>query len=223
VPLAALLFAWAGILYFSSRGVPAQIDKAHKIFKTVAIAILIALSAWILVNTVLNVLVSGSDFKTWNWKSLDCSRTRSLRQQQILRTVGEYIDSSLPGLTTYVPPTATAVTQNVVSCNSDLGGCFDSTGKAVNQSTGAYASNLSAGPGGTCKAGVAYEQEGGIGSAVCVDENGDTSKPIPNSNFSNTGNFTSEQNIWLSSCRNGNLDSCDKFSSSAGSGPLGGP
>ena len=104
IPIAALLFAWAGILFFSSRGVPDQINRAKKIFKSVVIGFILVIAAWTLVNTVMNMLVKGPNFRNWSWSSLNCSATRILRQQQITRTISDYLNSSLPGLSTYTAP-----------------------------------------------------------------------------------------------------------------------
>jgi len=57
VPLAAIAFAYAGWLYLTAGGNPGQIQKAHDIFKGVAIGLFIALAAWLIINAILEVLV----------------------------------------------------------------------------------------------------------------------------------------------------------------------
>src|SRR3989338_8903582 len=56
MPIAAIMFAYAGWLYMSSGFKPAQKDTAKKIFSSVFFGILIAAGAWLLVNTILNLL-----------------------------------------------------------------------------------------------------------------------------------------------------------------------
>ncbi len=130
IPAAALLFAWAGILFFSSRGVPEQINRAKKIFKTVVIGFVIAVSAWLLVNTVIQMLVTGTAYQDGSWKSLNCTATRILRQQQIQKTIGEYLTSSLPGLQSYTPPVGGTAYQ-CVSGTLQNGKCVNAEGAVI--------------------------------------------------------------------------------------------
>lgn len=135
IPAAALLFAWAGILYFSSRGNPAQITQAHKVFRTVVIAVVIALSAWILVNTVMNGLIQGTDLRGWDWKDLKCEQTRKARLYNM--SLSQYLQSSLPGLSSYTAPTGgTSRGGCLVGEKLDeLGFCQTSTGEIYSPGT----------------------------------------------------------------------------------------
>lgn len=56
IPLATVLFAYAGLLYIS--GVPGNRTKANKIFTSVGIGFIIMLTAWFLVRTALDWLVT---------------------------------------------------------------------------------------------------------------------------------------------------------------------
>ncbi len=130
IPVAALLFAWAGILFFSSRGEPAQINRAKGIFKTVVIGFVIAISAWILVNTAINMLVTGTEYKNWSWNKLDCTATRLQRQAQINKSLQDYLNSSLPGLQSYTAP----VGGTAYECTTGVlqnGSCVDASGNTV--------------------------------------------------------------------------------------------
>lgn len=60
---AALLFAWAGFLYLTQETVPQQ-TKAKNLFKNVAIGLIILLSAWLIVDTLMRQLLR--DNITWN-------------------------------------------------------------------------------------------------------------------------------------------------------------
>jgi len=61
VVIAPILFAWAGYLYVTAAGKPAQIAKAHTVFKDVLIGFAIMLFAWVVVNTIANSLL-GPEF-----------------------------------------------------------------------------------------------------------------------------------------------------------------
>ena len=141
VPAAALLFAWAGILYFSSRGNQTLITRAHKIFTTVLIGFALALGAWVLVNTVVNMLVTGKDLQNWSWKTLDCQGTRQMKidNKTFNSTIGDYLSSSLPGLTSYQQPvfiSPGATTGGGMTCDNTTGLCKNSAGVVLNPSGG---------------------------------------------------------------------------------------
>ena len=52
-PLAAVMFAYAGFVYVTNRGSESQIKQAHEIFGNVFIGLVIALSAWLVINFIL--------------------------------------------------------------------------------------------------------------------------------------------------------------------------
>ncbi len=176
IPAAALLFAWAGILFFSSRGVPEQINRAKKIFKTVVIGFVIAVSAWLLVNTVIQMLVTGTAYQDGSWKSLNCTATRILRQQQIQKTIGEYLTSSLPGLQSYTPPASSHPAYSTTLCGNGstyseaVGGCIDNVTQECAYAGCGVAPNANnniagAFEGGSCPSTATYSEAAG----GCVD------------------------------------------------------
>lgn len=61
VPLAVILFAYAGFLYITAAGNTNQIERAHTIFKNVFIGFVIILAAWLVVNAIVTSLV-GDDY-----------------------------------------------------------------------------------------------------------------------------------------------------------------
>jgi hypothetical protein len=73
IPLAAALFAWAGVLFFTSADSPGQRDQAKKIFKNAFIGFLIAITAWLVVNTVLHVIFSGNSSINGTWFTIKCA------------------------------------------------------------------------------------------------------------------------------------------------------
>lgn len=56
VPIAAIMFAYAGILLIFSGGDTGKRSKAKSIFINVAIGFIIAVAAWLIVEFVLNLL-----------------------------------------------------------------------------------------------------------------------------------------------------------------------
>jgi len=59
VPIATILFVWAGFLYVSSGANPSNKDKAKKIFMNVLVGLLIALGAWLIINFITQNLLKG--------------------------------------------------------------------------------------------------------------------------------------------------------------------
>jgi len=102
VPLSALLFAWAGILYFSSGANPSQTEKAKKIFFSVAIGLVIAMGGWLGIQTLLKTVLAPGYYKDWN--SIDCRQAPGSRPMSGL--VKDWL-SFLPQLN------PNALTQNV--------------------------------------------------------------------------------------------------------------
>ncbi|OGC80804.1 hypothetical protein A2943_02935 [Candidatus Adlerbacteria bacterium RIFCSPLOWO2_01_FULL_51_16] len=79
VPLVAVLVGYAGFLYFTSGANPGNVIKAKGIFATAFIGFLIAISGWLVVNTILHALMGGSGyFKNDSWFTITCEGTRVL-------------------------------------------------------------------------------------------------------------------------------------------------
>lgn len=57
MPIAVLLFAYAGWLYLSSSASPGNISKAHRIFWTVFIGLLWVLGAWLVIKLISDALL----------------------------------------------------------------------------------------------------------------------------------------------------------------------
>lgn len=56
MPLAALMFAYAGFLYLTSSVNPEQREKAKKLISNIIWGLVIALAAWLIVHTILTSL-----------------------------------------------------------------------------------------------------------------------------------------------------------------------
>ncbi|MBP9710876.1 MAG: hypothetical protein KBD50_01275 [Candidatus Pacebacteria bacterium] len=142
VPLAAVMFAYAGVLYFTGGSNPGRITRAHKIFKNVLIGFLIAISGWLVVNTIMTVVFSKSFFDGGKWFELQCVETIRNKSDGDVRLAGtnfnDLINTILPEAEApeYVRP---ETPQNVVgydsagnplvcpggySYNAELNACF---------------------------------------------------------------------------------------------------
>ena len=106
IPLAALMFAYAGVIYFTAgqAGWLGKIDDAHKIFTSVGIGFLIVITAWLGIQTILKAVLAPGFYQSWN--TIQCVRN-DLRPTD--KTVRDFI-GLLPGLRTdvaqTVPPSA---------------------------------------------------------------------------------------------------------------------
>ncbi|MBU0611821.1 hypothetical protein KKA39_02210 [Patescibacteria group bacterium] len=65
VPIAAIMFAYAGILLLFSGGDTSKRSKAKSIFTNVAIGLIIAIAAWLIVETILTLLGYDQSWTTW--------------------------------------------------------------------------------------------------------------------------------------------------------------
>ena len=107
IPLSALLFAWAGILYFSSAANPAGIEKAKKIFVSVGIGLLIAMGGWLGVQTILKTLLARDFYVSWD--KINCTQTNRPMQESVSRWLSflpplnqtPLVPSSIPYLDMY--------------------------------------------------------------------------------------------------------------------------
>jgi len=65
VMVSAALFAWAGFLFLTNRANPTVIGRAKSIFVDVAVGLVLILSAWLIVDTLMKTLTAGK-FGPWN-------------------------------------------------------------------------------------------------------------------------------------------------------------
>jgi len=75
VTVAAIMFAYAGVLYLSAGGSSEQLSKAHGIFKNVFIGLILVLAAWLMIDLLIDVLSGGEyDIETIvDWINNDLS------------------------------------------------------------------------------------------------------------------------------------------------------
>ncbi|MBI2120266.1 MAG: hypothetical protein HYT94_01420 [Parcubacteria group bacterium] len=62
MPLAAIMFAYAGWLYLSAAGNESKVKEAHNIFGMVAMGLALALAAWLIINAIVVGLGVGAKF-----------------------------------------------------------------------------------------------------------------------------------------------------------------
>ena len=65
VIVSAVMFAYAGFLYLTSGGSADKVKKAHSVFWSVFVGIIITLVAWVAVDTLLNIL-TGKGVQEWS-------------------------------------------------------------------------------------------------------------------------------------------------------------
>jgi hypothetical protein len=56
IPIAAIMFAYAGFLYVTAGGNTTQHSKANSIFLSVAEGLIIAVACWLIIATILSIL-----------------------------------------------------------------------------------------------------------------------------------------------------------------------
>jgi len=66
IPIATLLFVVAGILFLTSGGNEQRVGLAKSIFTSVVIGLLIIFCSWLLIDTLLKTIASGTFSGAWN-------------------------------------------------------------------------------------------------------------------------------------------------------------
>ncbi|HUD02987.1 MAG TPA: pilin [Candidatus Paceibacterota bacterium] len=160
IPVAAALFAWAGVLYFTSAGDTSKHSKAKGIFTNTFIGFVIVITAWLVVNTLLHVIFQQGAFSGGSWFTIQCSANRP-----ITGTIGGVLSSVLgtTGVTTLSPsasPSAGSANNSAYSCangyaltNTDgLVSCVmtDSNGNYVDSQAPTCANNANPNIDGQC-------------------------------------------------------------------------
>lgn len=62
IPLAAISFAWAGVLLMTAAGSEDKIKKAHSIFLKVGVGLVFVLTAWLVVYLITSTLLKPDFF-----------------------------------------------------------------------------------------------------------------------------------------------------------------
>lgn len=69
IPIAVAMIVYGALRLMLSGGSPDQITKSRKVMTSAVIGLVIALSAWIIVNTLLHVLTGNLNFP---WNNITC-------------------------------------------------------------------------------------------------------------------------------------------------------
>ena len=71
IPIAVGMFAWAGIMYFTSAANPKRIAQVHKVFKSIFIGFVIVLTGYLIVGAIIKTVAGESIISSWN--TLSCA------------------------------------------------------------------------------------------------------------------------------------------------------
>lgn len=66
VIVATLLFVYAGFLYITAQGSPAQVSKATGVFKSVLIGMIIVLASWLIVDIIMKTFLNEGSYGPWH-------------------------------------------------------------------------------------------------------------------------------------------------------------
>lgn len=168
VPIAMAMFAYAGFLYFTSGagGGNENISKARNIFKNTFIGFVLALSSWLIVNTILYTVLNHDQYPDSSWFHIDCT-TRDPGSM----TIGQVILNHLNQAPAYDPtkggvsqPSCTTGTLKQTTYGSY---CLDDNGQVIGSPT--IASTVSRQGVGNCSAAALQGTWGTNASAMsCI-------------------------------------------------------
>jgi len=75
IPIAMALFAWAGVLYFTESANPHGIETAKKIFRSALVGFIVALGAYLIVDTILHSILDPKQYAEGSWFQIQCTGT----------------------------------------------------------------------------------------------------------------------------------------------------
>lgn len=201
IPIAAALFAWAGVLFFTAADNTSKLTQAKQIFKNAFIGFLIAICAWIIINTLLTVLFSSSSTITpGSWFTIQCAPEQTRPTSTTINQILGQLPSTNNLSTNGTPTAATPGSSVAPNCPSGFSlqtysdgsyNCVDASGEniATPTCTAGYTinsnyqciANSPTGTGAQCPYGSTYypgsNSDGTI--ATCYnDTTGDVSLPI---------------------------------------------
>ncbi len=68
--LSAALFAWAGWMHMTAGGDMGKVKQANEVFMNVFIGLILILSAWLIVSTIMSVLAGNGPTPTMPWNQI---------------------------------------------------------------------------------------------------------------------------------------------------------
>jgi hypothetical protein len=137
IPLAAVMFAYAGFLYFSSSVID-KIEKAKKIFTSVLIGFAIVVGGYLIVETVLHTILADDYFTSWN--KVQCVTSGRLDG----KTIADLLASIpiLNNLNTNVQVNPAPISSGANGCRSDVACDPNLNGGGSNGTFNQYDGNL---------------------------------------------------------------------------------
>lgn len=121
--LGAIIMVYAGFLLVSSRGNASQMERAKQMFTNILIGMVIMLSAFLVVNTVMSMLV-GSNESLVNWNNIDCGYARDAGSANVTFNPIENSDAELSLTRQYVVVMSSF---SSATLSSAAGACTDGT------------------------------------------------------------------------------------------------
>ncbi len=152
IPIAVAMFAWAGILYFTSgAGGTENISKAKNIFGSTLFGFGLAVSGWLIINTILFTILDKEQYPDSSWFHISCTALT----RPINNTISGVLENSLGGAPT---PSAEAPTFSescpagltIKQVSRDIRMCVSADGKTMKAPTLAYDKPTLSTVGGSC-------------------------------------------------------------------------
>jgi len=149
IPLAVAMFAWAGILYFTSgAGGAENISRAKKIFGSTLFGFGLAVGAWLIINTLLYTILNDKYKADSSWFQISCTSL----ERPVSTTITEVLENSLGTAPTpsAQAPTISYTCREGLSYVSQYGTCMSPDGKIIESPTLSYDSPNISTAGGSC-------------------------------------------------------------------------
>ncbi len=153
IPIAAAMFAYAGFLFVTGASNPEQINKARKVFSQVLIGFLIAISAWLVVQTMLSKIFDDTFWIGDNWNELKCISQSTSNPggggRLIGTNFGDLINTIVPQPP---PPTINVISGTSYSCSigtysPQTNSCVDADGKIIGAPSATQVQSIPVGTG----------------------------------------------------------------------------
>lgn len=127
IPIAMVLFAWAGVLYFTSATNVENVSHAKAIFRKVFLGFIVVLGAYLMVETVFHAVLKESYFQDWN--HVECVDNRPINTN-LGQLINEVIGTPHP-VTYYVADGSIFSCSTGLSYDNTTGKCTSADGKTT--------------------------------------------------------------------------------------------
>jgi len=164
IPVSAILFSYAGWLYFSNRENMANIERAHKIFTSVLIGFVIAIAGWLIVQTILKTLAPGYQ----SWTTFTCNNA----DRPMNGSIGNLLQQSGVGQLNNALPVSFSngqISGSGMTCATD-GTCYNGAGQTLNSSGSGIVCDVTLGCFNNDGTAVPISKEGGT-QGLCNNSN----------------------------------------------------